>query len=382
LPSRSVSGCWCRGSAAPWRFDTPFPVEVIVRTVIAIELLLLLIAVLLVFGHALWLSGSQAHYGERITRARAALSRALNPVDLSASRDNAETLTDLVAVRALPVQLQSAIFLELAVNLSDRQKEVIADLAGRAGLLQGLERRLKSRWWWRRVYAARSLTMLGAGVSLMERLLGDRHPRVRAQAADWAATHPSPEVISALLKLLEDPAKFCRFAAQNSLLRMGAVVAPWLAAYIGDPAAQRLEPALEVAVGLADSRFLSAARGLCREGSVPVRTLATTLLGQIGGEEAAQALHERLSDPEASVRSAAARGLGKLAEWPAAPALARALRDPAWDVRREAGLALRAMGGPGILLLRRALSDADAFAADMARQVLGIPASALARPVL
>jgi len=332
--------------------------------------------------HAFWLSWHEGRYQERVVCARAELSRSLNPVDLPKGNHHEQTSIDLTTVRDLPVKLQIGIFLDLALNLSDRQKEVITNLAARAGLLRGLERRLKSRWWWRRVYTARSLTMLGAGEGLMERLLGDRHPRVRAQAADWAATRPSPAVISALLRLLEDPAKLCRFSAQNSLLRMGAVVAPWLAEYIADPSAQRLEPALEVAVGLADARFLSSALKLCRDGSPPVRTLAATLLSQIGGQDAAKALHELLGDSEPSVRSEAARGLGKLTEWPAAPALARALRDPAWDVRHEAGLALRAMGGPGILLLRRSLSDTDAFAADMARQVLGIPASALARPVL
>jgi hypothetical protein len=36
-------------------------------------------------------------------------------------------------------------------------------------------------------------------------------------------------------------------------------------------------------------------------------------------------------------------------------------------------LALRAVGSPGILFLRRSLSDYDAFAADMAKQVLDLP---------
>jgi len=52
------------------------------------------------------------------------------------------------------------------------------------------------------------------------------------------------------------------------------------------------------------------------------------------------------------------------------------LRDQAWVVRREAALALRAMGAPGTLLLRRALTSDDRFAADMAKQVLGLPGTA------
>ena len=73
------------------------------------------------------------------------------------------------------------------------------------------------------------------------------------------------------------------------------------------------------------------------------------------------------------VRAAAAQALGKLRHWPAAAALAALLRDRAWEVRRAAGFALRALGAPGLLFLRRSLQDTDRYAADMARHVLGLP---------
>ena len=85
-------------------------------------------------------------------------------------------------------------------------------------------------------------------------------------------------------------------------------------------------------------------------------------------------LGELLRHPEPTVRAAAARALGKLGEWPSAPARAQALRD-------AARLGLRSLGSPGILLLRRSLSDEDQFAREISRQVLEIPASALARAV-
>jgi hypothetical protein len=52
------------------------------------------------------------------------------------------------------------------------------------------------------------------------------------------------------------------------------------------------------------------------------------------------------------------------------------MRDSAWRVRKEAGLSLRALGAPGTLFLRRALRSDDRFAADMAQQVLDLPATA------
>jgi hypothetical protein len=62
--------------------------------------------------------------------------------------------------------------------------------------------------------------------------------------------------------------------------------------------------------------------------------------------------------------------------WPAAARLAESLKDSTWRVRLDAGLALRALGAPGALFLRRALKGNDPFAADMSQQVLDLPAAA------
>jgi HEAT repeat protein len=106
---------------------------------------------------------------------------------------------------------------------------------------------------------------------------------------------------------------------------------------------------------------------------MPTRARAAALTGAIGGRAAVETLVRLLHDPAAEVRASAAHALGKLEHWPAAASLAALLRDPAWDVRRAAALALRAMGAPGLLLLRRSTSDEDRFARDIARQALELP---------
>jgi HEAT repeat protein len=83
-----------------------------------------------------------------------------------------------------------------------------------------------------------------------------------------------------------------------------------------------------------------------------------------------------LADSDPAVRAAATRALGKLSHWPAAATLAALLRDQVWEVRKEAGLALAALGAPGILFLNRALKGNDPFAADMARHVLDLSSHA------
>ena len=197
----------------------------------------------------------------------------------------------------------------------------------------------------------------------MPRLMRDPHPAVRAQAGEWAGDHPTAELIPSLLGLLTDPAKRCRFTAENSLLRMGGLAVRALVDYLSSHAGVDVEAAMAVAAGLAEPRFAGPALRLCRDPIPETRALAAGLLGQLGGSEAVAVLTELMGDSDSAVRAAAAR----------------ALRDRAWDVRREAGRALRALGSPGILLLRRYLSDEDAFASDMARQVLDIPESAAVR---
>jgi HEAT repeat protein len=63
--------------------------------------------------------------------------------------------------------------------------------------------------------------------------------------------------------------------------------------------------------------------------------------------------------------------------WQAGSALSDHLGDPSWPVRRQAALALRAIGAPGILFLRRAIKGSDQFAADMSQHILDLPPAAV-----
>jgi HEAT repeat protein len=131
-----------------------------------------------------------------------------------------------------------------------------------------------------------------------------------------------------------------------------------------------------VAESVAEPRFLTSALRLSQDDKIGVRSAAAKLLGAIAGAEAAARLVEMLADSDSHVRAAAASGLGRMHYWQAGSQLAERLRDERWRVRREAGLALRAIGAPGTLFLRRALKSDDRFAADMAQQVLDLPEAA------
>jgi HEAT repeat protein len=137
---------------------------------------------------------------------------------------------------------------------------------------------------------------------------------------------------------------------------------------------------LQVAAGIRDPVFIQPALRLSRGEDPVVRARAVALLGLVGGEAAVARAQEMLHDGDPRARAAATRALGNLAYWPAAPDLGKRLRDPSWEVRRQAGLALRAMGAPGQLVLRRATGDVDRFAADMARMTLALPGTEAAGP--
>jgi HEAT repeat protein len=159
----------------------------------------------------------------------------------------------------------------------------------------------------------------------------------------------------------------------DSLVRLGGVAVAPLARFLELPSADP-SPALRVARHLGDARLLDAALRHSGAQSAKVRREAAAVLATLGGSQVAQRLTELLDDPDAGVRAAALDGLRRAGHWPAAARIADALTDPAWDVRRNAGLALRAFGAPGVLFLRRSMSHPDAFAADMARHVLQLPA--------
>jgi HEAT repeat protein len=164
---------------------------------------------------------------------------------------------------------------------------------------------------------------------------------------------------------------------QNALLRMGGVIAAPLSAFLETRTGRAAEAGLRVAESVAEPSFASAAlRFSAVEDDARIRVAAARLLGAIAGEAAALRLTEMLKDAEPKVRAAAAQSLGRMQHWQAGSLLFDLLHDPAWRVRKEAGLALRALGAPGALFLRRAIKNDDRFAADMAQQVLDLPAAA------
>ena len=336
--------------------------------VMMVEIALLVFAVVVFFAHGLWLFVSQKRFLRDMTAARDSLTHLLTRGTIN--------VEEIEALRRIPRDAQVAAFLEASRNLTGSGKERLRFVAREVALLDRARKLCASGRWTRRLRGARLLARMDEADPLVEKLLADPNPAVRAQAAEWAATQPSPTVISIMLTMLADPATQARFAVQDALLRMGVTIADPLASFLETHSGLPAEAGLRVAEALAETRFLPAALRHSASEDVGVRGAAANLLGAIGGADSAARLTELLTDPDSLVRAGAAHGLGRMQHWPAASQLAGCLRDPAWRVRRDAGLALRALGAPGALFLRRAVKGDDPFAADMSQQVLDLPAAA------
>src|SRR4029077_13616892 len=337
----------------------------LLNIVMLVELGLLILAVLLFFTHGLWLF----FYERRLQRLTESARDSLAHL---ATRGTVN-VEEIEALRRLPHDVQVIAFLEMSRHLRGAAKERLTFVAQQVGVVDRARKLCDSGRWAKRLRGARILSRLDVVDPLVQRLLSDPHPAVRAQAAEWAAAQASVTVISAMLTLLADPATQSRFAVQNALLRMGGVVAGPLATFLDTHSGRAAEAVLRVAGSRAEPSFGPAALRLSRSDDVGVRIAAARLLGAVGDEAGAERLKKLLDEDAPSARAAAAQGLGRMQHWKAAALLAARLRDPAWRVRRAAGLALRSIGAPGTLFLRRALKGDDAFAADMAQQVLDLP---------
>ena len=326
----------------------------------------LLLALLMLAGHGAVRLAAERLYAPRVRRARSALVAAVDR-----GRPDEETRE---ALSALSAERRLGLFEAFAPNLAGPEREALQAAARELGVLEGAERRCSSRRWRRRLHGARVLSLLGGGERTVPPLLADPRPEVRAQAAEWASAHPDEAVVDRLVEMLSDPRPFTRYTVMDSLIRLGVHASGPLARAIRDGAGA---PALEVAARIADPPLADAAATRTADPDPTVRAWVARVLAAVGGEARAEEVAGLLDDDEAEVRAAAAVALGRLGHWPAAPALAVRLRDPAWRVRRDAAVALRTLGGPGRMMLERALRDEDAFARDMARQTLDLPEVAL-----
>lgn len=337
----------------------------ILDLVMEIELGLLVFSVVLFFAHGAWLYIISQRTTAQLVHARAVIVKVIS--------GNEHSTADVLLLQRLSRNVKTTAFLEMSRNISGDAKDRLRTVARSTGLVESAKDYCKSRRWRNRLRGARLLTNLDEPDSLVRRLLRDPHPDVRAQAAEWAAIQPTAAIIEEMLVLLGDSDTEFRFAVQDALLRMGREVVGPLAEYLDRSEGVAAELGLNLAAAIAEPRFLSSGLRLSRSENPSVRESAIRLLASVGGNEAEARITEALHDSAPAVRAAAAAGLGRIKHWRSAIQLSKMLADPAWSVRRESAVALRRIGGPGLLLLQRAASSSEPVVSDIAQLTLDTP---------
>lgn len=343
----------------------------LVETALVAEGIILFLSLAILFGHAWSAQARERRWRVAEERGRRAL--------LEVVRAGSVTRGDEEMLRGIPARLQIRLFTELVPSLAGQSRQRLGELARRVGVVPVAERMLRSPRWRDRLHGVRLLAAIGGGKERVPPLLNDPHPAVRAEAVEWVVGNSTPDLVEKLVSLLPRTDRYGSFVVRDTLVRLGGEAVVPLARYLARHSGRWAEPGLDVAAGIPDVRLAPAAIRLCRDDLPAVRARAAALCGAVGSEEAVEVLQTLVRDGDAAVRAAAAAALGRLGHWPSAPLIAPLLRDPAWVVRSQSALALRGLGSPGLLYLRKGLSDEDAFAADISRQVLDLPESSALR---
>lgn len=289
----------------------------------------------------------------------------------------------LGAVLFLPVPEAAAAAERLARggrrNLFDLLQRLAVDLHGEAdrrlrilvsvtGLDARIRRRIRSRSWRSRSQGAALASLLPLGDPARLVLLADRHALVRARAVEAMDADDVADHAELLASLLDDTSRAVQLAAQGALLRGGSPIVPALSNHLSTLDRPGTAYALEVAANLADPRLVSVIESHARSPSTQTRALSAKALGPLAAGSAL--LTALLADESSEVRAAAALAVGYGGVEVRAADVGRLLRDRSWTVRRAAGQALATMGPTGIATLRVYTDDNDAYARDLARQVL------------
>ena len=286
--------------------------------------------------------------GPSLRKGREALMQVL---DRNTSPDGVRKLISLPAATRLKV------FEEVAGIASGADRIRLAEIAALTDVTKQAERLTRSARASSRVRGIRILSLANAGHKDVVRLLYDRVPEVRIEAARWAADHPEPAVVWGLLEMLNDANETCRTVARDSLKKLGSVTADALDRALTRtrrPFKERaLVGILEVVASVGDPRLVETVIGFCNHPSAPVRESAVRALGAMGGSRVGSVIDRMLKDDDVGVRAAAATAVGRIGRWRSSARLGELLSDADEGVRNAAAVALKDLGAPGVLMLRR-----------------------------
>lgn len=270
----------------------------------------------------------------------------------------------------------------LSIAASQLTPEQLRDLAARVRPAGWVERTLAggtSRWWWKRMEAARLLAVVNspADRSLLARLVRDPHPAVASAATGAIAGHADAALIESIIRGMSGQPTAVRLQQMRALRIHADIATPMLIARLeSGGSADQVRSLVQLAETLGAPGALAAVVPLASHADAEVRATVARALRSCFMPAGVAAAKRLLKDQDWRVRAAAARALAGLNAVDAIADLQAALRDESWWVRFRAALALGSLGDKGESALASAASSDDEFARDIAVVVRDLSASA------
>ena len=267
------------------------------------------------------------------------------------------------------------ILLEEADALGEEGRKRLPPLFAGMSVGQRMMEHLGSRSWEKRLRAAEYLGYLGDDASIpgLMNALRDDLLAVRFAAAESIARLGCQAAVEPILHSLDIPGEVSQRRVAEIIMTLGAHATEPILAILGNPSANpnSLAIAARVAGSLRIHRAAHPLQILLGHEVPNVRLNALRSLASIGEHSVVTAIAGLAEDPSWEVRSGVMHALGRLKAGDHIPLLLQGLSDPEWWVRINAAEALHALGEPGVSALRDASDHhADAYGRDISRQIL------------
>jgi len=292
-----------------------------------------------------------------------------------------ETNPDLV-VRALEALPRAAAVESLVAWASrlpgERWRALAIDLSHRPWAAR-LRAATRSRQWWKRLEAARFLSVVSTpdDLQILARLLQDPHPAVHIAAAAALERTVDPGLVKLVLQRVPDMASPVQAYYAAVLRNSHAIAVPMLIDRLSQVYDAGLSRMVEFVGRLGDAGLREPVTALAEHRSAEVRVQVARALGVFPHPRSVVALGLLATDSAWEVRAQAVRSLGRIADPTSLETLRARLRDAEWWVRLRAALALTRLGAPGRDALLAAEVGAQADARFVSRLILGLSNQAL-----
>ena len=239
----------------------------------------------------------------------------------------------------------------------------------------------RSRFWWKRLAAARLLAIAGReeDLPLARPLIADRHPAIKVASIQIVRRLRDPSILETVLQEAIAARPVVRRYLFDTVVSVREALVPVLADRLDRADATEDRRALITLAGeLAAVELFERLLGYVGHDALEIRVAVARALSGYPHPRTEAALTGLLHDHEWQVRTQAASSLGVIRARNAQGALQSALRDSNWWVRLRAGIALRQLGPAGSRVLTDVEAGVDRFAQEMARYVLGLTDEAVA----